>query len=97
MSQVIMTSTQVKILLSPKRTKKEIKMRKVLFRGVRVDGEGWIYGFYADIGGKPFIAEENDFYTFYADPNVIRGHCSQFVEVLPKTVEKLKVMNAGYK
>jgi uncharacterized phage protein (TIGR01671 family) len=43
-------------------------MRDIKFRGLRVDGKGWVYGFYYQYNSKSFIGSENhsdDSDTYY--------------------------------
>jgi len=56
-------------------------MRDIKFRGLRVDGKGWVYGFYYEYNNKSFIGSEDhsdDSDTYY-NHKVIPKSVGQFI------------------
>ncbi len=56
--------------------------KEILFRGLRVDGNGWVEGDKCTFAGRHYIIPENQQFRDIEDPDLE----SSFVEVIPETV-----------
>ena len=55
---------------------------KILFRGLRADGKGWVVGDLCRFAGRHYIIPENQQFRDIEDPDFD----SSFIEVTPKSV-----------
>ena len=57
-------------------------------RGLRVDNREWVYGWYVEIDGKPYIYESLEGFSAYTLNGTRRTFvfADNFIEVIPETV-----------